>query len=147
MVAGNKIPIALAISIACCIGAYLVYAPKPKPALPPVLTAEGRAYLDKLALSDVAMEASDSFAKISVTEIAGKITNKGERKVETIRVTCVFRDVYGREIKRERVTVTGARTGPLPPGVTKSFHLNFDDIPAGWNQTMPDLVIAEITFG
>jgi hypothetical protein len=146
-VGGSKIPIAAAVAIACGVVVYLAYAPKPKPAPAPVMTNEGRAYLEHLALSDVGMEASDSFAKISVTEIAGKITNKGARMVETIRVNCVFRDVYGREIKRERVTVTGARTGRLEPGATKSFHLNFDDIPETWNQAMPDLVIAEITFG
>lgn len=144
---GSKIPIALAILLACGVLAFLAYAPKPKPAAPPVLTSEGRSYLDNLALSDVGMEATDSFAKISVTEIAGKITNKGPRVVDTIRVNCVFRNVYGQVIKRERVTVTGPRTGPLAPGATKSFHLNFDDIPEGWNQSMPDLVIAEITFG
>ena len=144
---GSKIPIAVAVLIACGVAGFLAYAPKPKPAAAAALTNEGRAYLDNLALSDVGMEASDSFAKISVTEIAGKITNKGARMVETIRVICVFRDVYRREIKRERVTVTGPRTGPLGPGATKSFHLNFDDIPESWNQAMPDLVIAEITFG
>jgi hypothetical protein len=146
-VGGSKIPILIAVVVAGALGAYLIYAPKPTPAAVPVLTNEARDYLANLALSDVGMQAADSFAKISVTEIAGKITNKGPRTIDAIRVNCVFRDVNGQPIKRERVTIAGPRTGPLAPGATKSFHLNFDDIPENWNQTMPDLVIAEIKFG
>ncbi len=142
----SRIPLLLAAVIGLGLAGFLLYAPKPKPAAAPVLTPEAKQYLSNLALSDVGMEAADSFAKISLTEIKGKITNKGSRTVDQILVTCVFRDVYGREIKRERVAVTGTRTGPLAPGATKSFHLNFDDIPESWNQAMPDLVIAQIVF-
>jgi hypothetical protein len=145
-VGGSKIPIVFAVLIAFGVAGFFLY-PKAKAPAEPVLTAEAKQYLQNLALSDVGMQAADSFAKISVTEISGKITNKGGRTVDAIRVNCVFHDVYGRPIKRERVTVTGARTGPLAPGATKSFHLNFDDIPESWNQAMPDLVIAEIVFG
>ncbi len=144
---GSKVPILVVIAIALCGVGYFVYGPKPKPAAEPVLTAEARNYLGSLALSDVAMQAADSYMKISLTEISGKVTNKGPRTVQTVQVVCVFRDVYGQPIKRERVTIAGAKTGPLAPGATKNFRLNFDDIPGNWNQAMPDLVIAEIKFG
>jgi hypothetical protein len=36
--------------------------------------------------------------------------------------------------------------GGLKPGETKSFRLPFDAVPAGWNQQMPNLVIAGIDF-
>ena len=36
--------------------------------------------------------------------------------------------------------------GGLKPGETKSFRLPFDDLPASWNQAMPQLVIAGVKF-
>jgi hypothetical protein len=145
-VGASKLPIAAAVLVALCVFAYFTYGPKPQPPAPPVLTAEAKAYLQYLPLSDVSMEAADSELKMSVTTIKGKITNKGARTVSSILVTCVFHDPNGQVIKRELVTLAGSRTGPLTPESIKSFEVNFDNIPDTWNQTMPDLVIAEIKF-
>ena len=142
----SKIPILVAVVMALGLGAFFIYGPKAKPPAEPVLTADAKQYLEHLALSDVGMQASDSAINLSLTEISGKITNKGQRSVERVLVNCIFRDVNGQPIKRERVTIAGPKTGTLAPGTTKSFHLNFDDIPQNWNQAMPDLVIAEIRF-
>lgn len=144
---GSKIPILAAVLVAASVWGYFTYGPKPKPPAPPVLTAEAKAYLQYLPLSDVGMEAADATIKISITTIKGKITNKGPKTVSSILVTCVFRDVYGQVIKRELVSLAGPRTGPLTPEAIKSFEVNFDNIPDNWNQAMPDLVIAEIKFG
>jgi hypothetical protein len=83
---------------------------------------------------------------LSLTEITGKIANHGPRPISLIEVNCVFYDPSGKVIKRERVAVVGRRTGPLPPGGVKPFHLNFDNIPDTWNQALPALVIAQIQF-
>jgi hypothetical protein len=146
-VGANKIPIAAAVLVAVSVWAYFTYGPKPKPPAPPVLTTEAKAYLQYLPLSDVSMEAAEAELKMSVTTIKGKIKNMGDRTVSSILVTCVFHDVYGQVIKREMVSLAGPRTGPLTPQSIKSFEVNFDNIPDTWNQTMPDLVIAEIKFG
>jgi hypothetical protein len=132
--------------VALSVWAYFTYGPKPKPSAPPVLTAEAKAYLVNLPLSDVSMEAAEAELKMSVTTIKGRIKNNGPRTVSSILVTCVFRDPYNQVIKREIVTLAGGRTGPLPPQSIKTFEVNFDNIPETWNQTMPDLVIAEIKF-
>ena len=142
----SKIPIAAAVLVALSVWAYFTYGPKPKPPAAPVLTAEAKAYLPNLPLSDVSMEAAEAELKMSVTTIKGKIKNNGPRTVSSILVTCVFRDPYNQVIKREIVTLAGGRTGPLPPQAIKTFEVNFDNIPDSWNQTMPDLVIAEIKF-
>jgi hypothetical protein len=145
-VAGSKIPIAAAVLVALSVWAYFTYGPKPKPPAPPVLTAEAKAYLEYLPLSDVSMEAAEAELKMSVTTIKGKIKNNGPRTVSSILVTCVFHDPYGQVIKREIVTLAGGRTGPLPSQSITTFEVNFDNIPDTWNQTMPDLVIAQIKF-
>src|SRR5256886_1138130 len=113
----------------------------------PVLTAEARGYLKNLALSEVQMQANESYLKQAVVEIDGKIDNKGERLVKLVEINCVFKDAYGQVVLRERVAIAGRKTGDLRPGETKSFRLAFDSIPESWNKQMPDLVIAQILFG
>lgn len=112
----------------------------------PVLTQEARSYLKNLALSEVAMEANESYMKQEVVEINGKITNKGSRPLKLVEINCVFRDPYGQVVLRERVPIAGKQTGGLPVGDTKNFRLAFDSIPGSWNKQMPDLVIAQILF-
>ena len=111
-----------------------------------MLTPQAKTYLASLALSNVRMQAAESYVNQRVVEILGDITNKGDKTVSTVEVTCVFRDFSGREVLRERVYVVDRQNGPLSPGVTKPFRLAFDDVPNTWSQAMPSLVIAQIQF-
>ncbi len=107
------------------------------------LSADAKAYVRNLQLSDVTMKATESYVGQTVTEIEGKIANSGSRTVAHADLICVFYNSYGEVILRERVpiVVTG-----LKPGETRAFRLPFDDIPGGWNNQMPQLVIARIEF-
>jgi hypothetical protein len=125
--------------------AYLTFGPKPAPPPLPVLTQEAREYLPNLKLSDVGLQAAESYINSSVVEILGKITNAGTRRVKLVQVKCVFLDVYNREVRRELATIVG-KAGPLNPGETKPFRLAFENPPPGWNQAMPSMVIAQILF-
>lgn len=112
----------------------------------PVLTGDARAYVRNLKLSDVEMKAHESYLKQAVTEITGKIANGGNRVLRLVEINCVFSDVYGQVVLRERVPIVSQKTGGLAPGDVKSFRLAFDNIPESWNQAMPQLVIAQIVF-
>jgi hypothetical protein len=107
------------------------------------LSPAAKAYVRNLQLSDVTMKATESYVGQTVTEIEGKIGNSGSRTIQHADVYCVFYNSYGEVILRERVpiVVTG-----LKPGETRTFRLPFDDIPGGWNNQMPQLVIAHIEF-
>ena len=107
------------------------------------LSADAKAYVRNLQLSDVTMKATESYAGQTVTEIEGKIANAGGRTVQHADVYCVFYNAYGEVILRERVPIV--LTG-LKPGETRMFRLPFDDIPGTWNNQMPQLVIARIEF-
>jgi hypothetical protein len=122
---------------------WLTFGPKPKEAPPPVLTAEAIAYLPKLALDNVRMQAAESVINQRVIEILGDIRNDGDRVVKLAEVKCIFYDYYGKELQRERVVIVSS---PLAPGATKPFRLPFDDIPDSWNQALPKLAIAQIQF-
>ncbi len=124
---------------------YLTFGPKPAPPPPAVLTQEAKDYLDNLKLSDVGLQAAESYINSSLVEVLGKVTNTGNRAVKLVQVKCVFRNVYGQEIHREMATIVG-KAGVLNPGNTKPFRLAFENPPAGWNRAMPDLVVAQILF-
>lgn len=107
------------------------------------LTPDAKAYVRQLQLSEVTLKATDSYAKQTITEIEGKITNGGARTVQHAEVSCIFYDRYGQVVKRERVPLIKSA---LKPGETRGFRLPFDDLPESWNNQMPQLVIAGIDF-
>ena len=111
------------------------------------LTDAARAYLPNLDLNNVAMGARDDALGQTLLEITGEITNLGEREVVVVEANCVFRDVDGTELERQRSALVSERTGVLSPGDTQTFRMAFDSVPEGWNQIVPDLFIAQIRFG
>jgi hypothetical protein len=124
---------------------YLQYASKRAPQDAP-LTPEAKAYVRNLQLSDVEMKATESYLKQTVVEIEGKIGNAGGRGLELVEIYCIFYDGNGQMVLRNRVPIVTVRMGGLQPGEIKSFRLPFDDVPAAWNQKMPQLVIAGVKF-
>jgi hypothetical protein len=149
--AGNKLPLAYTLSgalVVVVLLATVLYLRKPGPEVPQngPASPEARAYVSNLVLSDVSMKASENFMKQHVVEIEGKITNNGPRPVRAVEVYCLFRGVDGHEIYRERTPLVRAKAAPVNPKETRPFRLAFDSLPDGWNQAMPTLVIAQITF-
>ena len=110
------------------------------------LTPEAKAYVRNLSLSDVGIKATESYLKLMVVEVEGKIGNSGNRGLEVVEIYCVFYNHYGQMVLRKRVPIVSRRMGGLRPGETKSFRLPFDEIPESWNQAMPQLVIAGVKF-
>jgi hypothetical protein len=125
---------------------YLDRTSKKEPPPPPPLTTEARAYAKNLKLANVTMKAHESYLKQSVVEITGDIQNAGDRTLKLVEITCVFYDAYGQVALRERVPIVSPKLGLVPPGQTRPFRLPFDNVPEGWNQAMPQLVIAGIQF-
>ena len=133
----------LAIALALAGGLlWFVNRPKPVEATAP-LSADAKAYVRNLQLSGVSMKATSSYVGQTVTEIEGKIGNSGNRVVQHADIYCIFYNAYGEVILRERVPIV---VSGLKPGETRAVRLPFDDIPGGWNNQMPQLVIARIEF-
>jgi hypothetical protein len=133
----------LAIALALA-GGLIWFVNRPKPAAGAApLSADAKAYVRNLQLTEVTMKATESYVCQTVTEIEGKISNAGSRIVQHVDLNCVFYNSYGEVIVRERVPIV---VTALKPGETRAFRLPFDDIPGGWNNQMPQLVIARIEF-
>lgn len=147
--AGPTIPwpvIGIALLLAAATGGFFYWQSQRASGGGPTLTEEASAYLPSLDLANVAMEANEDFLEQTLVTITGSITNNGDRTVSLVEVNCVFREVNGIEILRERATLVGRRTGSMAPGDAKEFRLAFDAIPDEWNQTMPNLFITQIQF-
>lgn len=147
--AGPAVPwpvIGIALLLAAATGGFFYWQSQQASSGGPTLTEEASAYLPSLDLANVAMEANEDFLAQTLVTITGSIANNGDRTVSLVEVNCVFREVNGIEIQRERATLVGRRTGSMAPGDAKEFRLAFDAIPDEWNQTMPDLFITQIQF-
>ena len=145
----NPVLIAVCIVFALALIAAVVYLsrPAPKPAaLAGPASAEAKAYLPYLALSDVKLQATENFMRQRVVEVLGRISNNGPRPLQMVEVYCVFYGVDGRELYRERQAIVNSKGVPLSPGQIRAFRLAFDALPDSWNQAVPHLVIASIQF-
>lgn len=140
--------IVMCVAVACGAAAWFFFIRGgPRPVQPGPLTPEAKAYVRNLGLADVEMKAKENAIGGTLVEITGKITNKGPETLRTVDLNCVFYDPYGQVVLRERVPIVRYKGGPgLQPGETRAFRLPFDAIPQGWNQALPQLVIAGIEF-
>ena len=145
-------PVAIVIGLVLVLGAagfwYLNRASQRAPAPLAPLTGDARQYVrdGHLPISEVSMEAHESYLHQQVVEITGKIGNTGNRVIDTAEIYCVFKDSYDQVVLRQRVSIVTKKMGGLSPGEIKSFRLPFDTIPESWNQALPQIVIARIEF-
>jgi len=113
-----------------------------KPPVQAALTAEAKNYVRNLKLSQVQMKATANYTGAR-DQVEGQITNNGDRTLARVELNCIFYDVNGMVVLRERVPIVKA---PLKPGETANFRLPFEGVSENWNQTLPQLVIAHIAF-
>jgi hypothetical protein len=141
-----NVPLVIVLTILPVVAGLIWYANRRSGELPPspaAVTAEAKAYVKNLALSGVEMKATENFAGAAVVEITGKITNKGDRTLSRVDLSCLFYDVNGLVVLRERVPIVKTT---LKPGETRTFRLPFEGVSSNWNQVLPQLVIAQIVF-
>ncbi len=143
----SKTTLTVLLAVVLAGAALLWYLHTPPPPTDVVaLTAEAKAYVRHLNLSEVQLKATESYLKQTITEIVGNIQNQGGRGLRSVEILCVFYDAYGQVVLRERVPIVKRSGGPLRPGETRAFRLPFDNVPESWNNQMPSLVIAAIEF-
>jgi hypothetical protein len=142
-----NVPLIIVVAMLPVLAGLIWYANKrasePAP-VPGIASADAKAYVQNLNLSGVEMKATENFAGAAVVEIVGNITNAGNRPISRVELSCVFYDVSGLVVLKERIPIV--RT-TFAPGETKPFRLPFEGVPQSWNQALPSLVIAQIVFG
>jgi len=160
-------PMAIVAGIVVLVGAggflYLERASKRTPAGPAPPSAAAREYAknlrfvaaDGVMLENPKMESHESYLQQSIVEISGNLLNAGERALNSVEVTWLFKDpgtmmpdgqLYQEVIWRERTFLVTKKSGGLAPGQFRHFSVSFDNVPDSWKQAMPQLVIAGIEF-
>ncbi len=135
------------------VAAVVVFLQLPKPHPPTPVNP----YATQLKISGIQLSAAQNFIGAKVTYIDGTLTNPGNKTVTSAIVHVTFRDSYGQVAQIDDVPVKLLQTtgpypdtidlvaSPLAPNQSKPFRLIFDHVSEQWNQTYPDLQIANVT--
>jgi len=118
----------------------------PPPAPQPVLTADARAYLPEIEVTDAKMSAARNFLGDTVTYLDARVTNKGTKLVRRLDLELEFVDTLNQVVLRDAAHPITARMPPLQPGETRAFRVSFEHMPIDWNQAPPTITPRYVGF-
>ena len=110
------------------------------------LSAEQKAYLQQIVVSDARMSAAENFLGHTVTYLDAQVTNKGARAVRQLELELVFVDMLNQVVLRETAHPVTLRGPALKPGQTRAFQVSFEHMPADWNQAPPTITPKLVQF-
>ncbi len=158
---GLWISVAAALVLVLAVGALLLRGDRaPSPQVPGATVNRMLpmdAYAAKLSLTELSMSQSSSLSGGTSTFIDGKVRNTGDKTIIGVTVQVSFANDEGLSPQIETVPMTLIRTrepyvdtqpisaAPLKPGDQREFRLIFENIPANWNQQLPELRIVKTT--
>lgn len=96
---------------------------------PPPPSQEDIAYTSQLELSELRLSAEENFLGQQVVYLDGKITNRGGKTVQGLKLRLYFRDSLNQVVLRDDQQVLDLRSAPLGPGQVRAFQLRFDRLP------------------
>jgi hypothetical protein len=114
---------------------------------PPVaLSAEEKAYLQHIVISDAQVSAATNFLGDMVTYVDAKMTNAGAKPVHRLDLRLEFLDMLNQVVLRETIHPITPRVPPLAPGETRAFRATLETMPAEWNQAPPTITPVALHF-
>ena len=105
------------------------------------------AYKTNLEVSHVGLAKGESYLGDSVYFVDGEIRNTGERIVQRVDLTLIFRDSLHQVVLKEtrRALEYKASIG-LSPQKTAKFQIGFDHLPKDWNHVVPEVQVGGVTL-
>jgi hypothetical protein len=100
-----------------------------------------QAYAAQIQFGSFDLSRTTNFLNQQVTIVAGVVSNNGQRTVLEMEVSMEFHDLSQNVILREKQRMFGSKERPLLSLDKRSFQLNFETIPEGWNQVPPTFTI------
>jgi len=104
-----------------------------------LMSPEQQAYCSSLEFTDLRMSAAENFLGATVTYLDGRVSNKGAKTLHQVKVELSFVDALNQVVLRETAYPVTRAAAPLQPGVARSFRVNFEHMPADWNQAPPTI--------
>jgi hypothetical protein len=110
------------------------------------MTAEERAYLGEIEISEATVSAAQNFLGDMVISLDANITNRGSRPVRQVELELTFVDPWGQVVLEEKGWPVSRRAPALAAGETRSFQLAFENMPVEWNQAPPRVAVRRVEF-
>jgi hypothetical protein len=129
--------ISVAIAALVAGGAWLMHARLTQPSVRPPLSADARAYLALIAVTDARMSAAETPLGTTETYLDAHVVNRGSRTVRQLDLQLDFQDMMNQVVLKQVNRPVTETTAPLKPGELRNLHITFDHMPAEWNQGPP----------
>jgi hypothetical protein len=100
-------------------------------------------YAANISFSGLHLSAEENFLGQQLTYLDGEVKNAGQRTVTQLRVRLSFHDLYNEVVLREDHDVLSG-SQPLAAGQTRAFQIRFDQVPASWNQAVPEIQVISV---
>jgi hypothetical protein len=108
---------------------------------------ETEAYKSKIELSKVSLAKGENYLGSEVFYVEGSIKNMGNRVVQRVEITFLFRDSLKQVVLKEsRKALEYKGTRGLEADKTTRFQVAFDHLPKDWNYFVPELEVTQITL-
>lgn len=105
------------------------------------------AYRAKVEISSLGLAKGESYLGDSVHFVEGQIKNNGERIIQRVDLTFIFRDSLNQVVLKESRHALDYRTSKgLDPQKSAKFQVGFDHLPKDWNYMMPAVEISGVVL-
>ncbi len=108
---------------------------------------ETEAYKSKIEVSKVGLAKGENYLGSEVFYVEGSIKNMGDRVVQRVEITFLFRDSLKQVVLKEsRKALEYKGTRGLEADKATRFQVAFDHLPKEWNYVLPDLEVTQVTL-
>src|SRR3954471_2272236 len=113
-------------------------------------------YVKNVQLSDFKLSQAENFVGANVTYLEGKVTNAGNKSVNSAQVRVNFKNSLQEISQTETlplmiitarqpyIDTADLRSQPFKPGESRNFRLTFEHVTADWDGTMPEVTVQSV---
>jgi len=110
-------------------------------------TAQTEAYKGKLVLSQIGLAKGENYLGQIVFYVEGSVKNEGDRVVQRIDLTFLFKDSLNQVVLKEtRKAVDYKNKKGLESQKSINFQVGFDRLPRDWDHRIPEINVAKVIF-
>lgn len=109
--------------------------------------AEADAYRSRIEVSKVGLAKGENYLGSEVFYVEGWLKNTGDRVVQRVEITFLFRDSLKQVVLRESRKALEYKGGRgLDADKSTRFQVAFDHLPKDWNYVLPDIEVSQVTL-
>jgi len=103
------------------------------------------AYRTKVTLSKLGLSKGDNFLGDTVFYVNGTITNNGEKKLQRVVLTFLFKDSINQVVlKNTRTAIEYRGRRGIESLEAAEFQVAFENLPQAWNYVVPEVQVSQI---